>query len=185
MLKEQGPLAELAERIKTKMTRPIVLSLLSIVLCPLSIIFISCENTSFKNPVPRYPVRIAIDTHTGPYVHFVPTATNTYIIVDRDGYHYNGNTYPLNATDMYGYAGVLVYINSFGTYDAYDLCCPNCASLRVPCTIDGMFAVCPNCGEQYDLASGTAAPQQGIAHDYMLHLNIINSDGRLTVSQKQ
>ena len=183
MMKEQRPLAGLAERIKTKVTRPI--AFLSLFLIPFSLFFCSCGETSFKNPVPRYPVRVTIDTRTGAYVHFVPTAINTYVIVDRNGYHYNGNTYPLNATDMYGYAGVLVYINCFGQYDAYDLCCPNCASLCVPCEIDGMFAVCPHCGEQYDLASGTAAPQNGIAHDYMLRLNIINADGRLNISQKQ
>ena len=161
----------------------IPLCTLYIALCTLFLC--SCDDTSFKNPVQLYPVRVTIDTRTGPYVHFVPTATNTYVIVNKEGYHYNGKTYPLNATDMYGNAGVLVYINSFCQYDAYDLCCPNCVAQRVPCEIDGMFAVCPNCGEQYDLASGTAAPQKGIAHDYLLRLNIINADGRLTVTQKQ
>lgn len=148
-------------------------------------LMVSCGETTFRSSVPLYPVRITIDTHTGPYVHFVPEAINTYVTIDRNGYHYNGHDYALNATDMYGYAGVVVYINSFSEYTAYDLCCPNCASLCIPCEINGAFAVCPHCGEEYNLADGTAAPQHGIAHEYMLRLNVFNNGGRLTVSQKQ
>lgn len=150
----------------------------------LALLLGSCEDTTFQSSVPRYPVRLTIDTKVGDYVHFVPTAINTFVTIDRDGYHYNGHTLPLNATDMYGYAGVVVYINNSGGYDAYDLCCPNCASLRQPCQIDGIWAICPHCGEHYDLGSGTSAPQKGIANEYLLRLNIMNSDGRLTVSQK-
>ncbi len=145
-----------------------------------------CEGTSFQSSVPAYPVRISIDTRVGPFVHFQPTAATDYIIVDKTGYNYKGTfVQPLGATDMYGYAGVLVYVNMLGGYDAYDLCCPHCAALRQPCHIDGLFAVCPLCDEHYDLSSGTAAPQKGIAHEYLRRLNIINTDGKLIISQRQ
>lgn len=145
---------------------------------------VSCENTTFQSSVPRYPVRVVIDTKLGAFVHFQPTAINTYVIVNKDGYFMNGQKIlPLGATDMYGYAGVVVYINSLCGYDAYDLCCPNCVSYRQACEIDGLFAVCPRCGEHYDLASGTAVPQKGIADEYMRRLTLMVSDGKITVSQ--
>ena len=50
--------------------------------------------------------------------------------------------------------------------------------------MDGIYAVCPECGEQYDLGSGTAVPTKGIAHETLRRLNIINSDGKLTITQR-
>ena len=145
----------------------------------------SCEGTSWKSSVPRYGVNMIVDTNSGMFVHFVPTALGQYVILDKEGYHYNGNTLPRTVMDMYGYGGVIIYVNMLGSYDAYDLACPNCAAhgLCSPCEVDGMFAVCPLCGERYDLGSGTAAPQEGIAHEFLLRLPIINSGGRLTVKQ--
>ena len=143
-----------------------------------------CEETTLRSSVPRYPVRVTIDTRVGEFVHFVPTAINTYVTVNSEGYFYNGaRVKTCDVTDAWGYGGVVVYINSMGGYDAYDLCCPNCAALRQSCEVDGIFATCPHCGEQYDLGSGTAAPQKGIAHEYLLRLSLINSDGKLTITQ--
>ena len=144
----------------------------------------ACDGVN-NNSVPAYPVRLAIDTKIGAFVNFVPTALNTYVTVDAAGYHYNGNTYPLGALDATGYGGVVVYVNMMGSYDAYDLACPYCAlhARRQPCIIDGIFAVCPYCSEQYDLGSGTAFPTQGISKEYMRRLSIINTDGKLTISQ--
>ena len=92
---------------------------------------------------------------------------------------------PTGATDAWGYGGVLVYISSNG-YDAYDTACPACAERGrcIPCGIDGAHAVCPNCGEEYDLLSGVAVPTQGIAHEALRRLNVIQSDGRLTITQR-
>ena len=44
--------------------------------------------------------------------------------------------------------------------------------------------VCPNCGEEYDLLSGAATPQKGHIHEPLRQLNILNADGKLTVTQK-
>ena len=159
--------------------RIIFLFLLAWALC-------ACEGTTFQSSVPAYPVRVVIDTKVGEFVHFQPTATGSHVVVNKEGYFLNGKFIKIpNATDMWGYGGVIVYVNYQNGYDAYDLCCPNCAALKQSCTIDGFFATCPHCGEQYDLSSGTAAPQKGIAHEFLRRLNIINSDGKLTVTQRQ
>ena len=149
----------------------------------------SCEGTTFGSSVPRLAVHLVIDTHEGEFVHFVPEAITTYIIADQEGYHYNGRLVKARPEGTYacGYGGVVVYININKGYDAYDLACPYCASrgLKQPCEINGAFAVCPNCHEEYDVASGTAAPQKGMIKETLRRLNIINSDGKLTITQKQ
>lgn len=157
----------------------LILGLLCLVLC-------GCEDSSsFQSSVPRYPVNVTIDTRTGVFVHFVPTALNTYVIVDEEGYHYNGEVVQRSVLDAIGYGGVIVYIDITGQYNAFDLACPYCAarSKRRPCTIDGIYAVCPECGEKYDIGSGTAAPQKGIAKEYLLRIPVNNSGGVLTIRQ--
>lgn len=148
-----------------------------------------CEGTTFQSSVPAYPVRVVIDTRMGEFVHFQPTAINTYITVTRDGgYFYNGKmVLPLPATDPCGYGGVVAYINIMGNYDAYDLACPFCAQKRKcrTCLIDGIYARCPECGEEYDLSSGVANPMKGVAHESMRRLQVINQDGKLTITQRR
>lgn len=144
------------------------------------------NNTIFRSSVPMYPVRITIDTNVGPFVHFIPTASYSHIIVNEDGYFYDGKFIqkPLGM-DAWGYAGVVVYINMMGGYDAYDLCCPNCVYEQQACKVDGPFATCPLCGEQYTLGDGTAGPNKGIAKEQLRRLNVMNSGGRLTITQRQ
>ena len=144
------------------------------------------DNTTFRSSVPMYPVRITIDTNIGPFVHFIPTASYSHVIVNEDGYFYDGEFIqkPLGM-DAWGYAGVVVYINMMGGYDAYDLCCPNCVYEQQACKVDGPFATCPLCGEQYTLGDGTAGPNKGIAKEQLRRLNVMNSGGRLTITQRQ
>ena len=156
----------------------IVLCLLSLLLSP------SCKDTTFRSSVPTYPVRFAIDTRVGPFVHFANAAQNEYVTLTDDGYRYNGEWVAARgALDAYGYGGVVVFLGMTG-YNAFDLACPYCAARGTcqTCTIDGIFAVCPHCGEQYDLGSGIAAPQKGISHEYLRRYNLILSDGKITVS---
>ena len=146
----------------------------------------ACDN--FQSSVPRLPVRMIVDTNAGIYVHFVPTALCQYVILDRNGYHYiDYYEARKEGIDQYGYGGVIIYINILGNYDAYDLACSYCAEHGgcVPCEIDGIFAVCPHCGEQYDLGSGTAAPQKGISKQSLLRLALSNNGGVLKVEQRQ
>ena len=146
----------------------------------------SCEGTTFQSSVPAYPVRIVIDTRIGAFVHFLPTALGSHVTVTKDGYYLDGRwVNAVSATDAWGYGGVVAYVSTMG-YTAYDLACPYCAEhgrCRT-CTIDGMNAVCPDCGEEYDLMSGAAVPQKGLSHETLRRLGIMNSDGRLTITQQ-
>lgn len=147
----------------------------------------ACEDPPiFRSSVPMYPVHIVIDTKSSEFVHFVPTAINMHIIVNEDGYFSQGKfIQALLGTDRWGYAGVVIYINMMGGYDAYDLCCPNCVYERQSCTVEGIFATCPVCGEQFDLGSGTAVPTKGIADEYLRRLNVVHSGDRITITQRQ
>lgn len=151
-----------------------------------ALLFASCEGTNNSSSVPAYSVHVVIDTRVGQFVHFQPTNFGSYVLVNRDGYFLDGKyVIPLGATDACGYGGVIVFVSLSG-FDTYDMACPHCASIskRVPCDMDGIYAVCPECGEQYDLGSGTAVPTKGIAHETLRRLNIINSDGKLTITQR-
>ena len=153
----------------------------------LAFLLVACENTMFRSSVPTYPVRVSIDTKMGEFVHFQPTALGAYVIANRDGYFMNGKyVLPFPVTDAYGYGGVVVFVDING-YSAYDLACPFCASKGKcrPCEIDGAYAVCPDCGEQYDLISGTAVPQKGLINETLRRLNVMNADGKLTITQRQ
>ena len=159
--------------------RLLIIGLAGLLLC-------GCEKNPLQSSVPRYPVNVTIDTRSGVFVHFIPTALNTYVTVNEDGYFYNGQkVQPLSVLDAYGYGGVVVYVDINGQYNAFDLACPYCAarSSRQPCTVDGIYAVCPSCGEHYDLGTGTGVPQKGIADEQMLRLTLTNSSGRLTIRQ--
>ena len=156
------------------------------VACVLITLLTSCEDTTFRSSVPTYPVRVVIDTRIGEFVHFQPTSLGSHVVVNKDGYFLDDRwVNAVSAMDAWGYGGILVYISSMG-YDAYDLACPYCASrgLCRTCLVDGANAVCPECGEEYDLMSGLANPRQGIAHETLRRMNLINSDGRITVTQK-
>lgn len=146
----------------------------------------SCEGTSFQSSVPRYPVRVIIDTDRAEFVTFKNPSATEYLILNREGYFLNGRFLRKpDVLDAWGYGGVVVYANMVGGMDAYDLACPYCAKRAVcsPCEVDGMYATCPLCGEKYDLASGTAVPTKGIANEYLLRLNLIRSGNKITVSQ--
>ncbi len=154
-----------------------------IILAAVLMALVGCEDTTYRSSVPTYPVRLSINTQLGQFVHFVPEATYDYITVDRSGYHYHDYTQALSATDMIGYAGVGVYIGGDNQYNAFDMCCPHCLNPNKPVEIEGFFGVCPICGEKYDLSYGLAVPTQGIGKEALRRYPIINSNGKLTISQ--
>ena len=140
----------------------------------------ACDtHTTYRSSVPSYPVNIRINTYEGTYVHFVHIYT--YLIVDEKGYHFNGQTMPRKETDRFGYAGVVVYIDGNGNYSAYDMACPNCVSQKDPVEVDGMLAICPLCGEEYDLGSGYATPQKGISNEALRRYSLIVSNRVITI----
>lgn len=155
-----------------------------IILC-CSFLLCSCEGTTFNSSVPTYPVRAVIDTRAL-FVDFTPENTNAYITINEDGYKENERyVIPVSALDAWGYGGLIVYVSMNG-YVAFDLACPYCAGqgYKHPCEMKGIYAECPHCGEQYEIATGYALPRKGISHEALRQYNIFNSDGRLTVTQR-
>ena len=120
--------------------------LFALLLWPLS----GCKNDQ-ANDVPSFPVSLDLNIG-GEYVHFVPD----------NGFQTLTFTQKRYEIDYIGYAGVLVWIDMEGEYRAADLCCPHCLLREAPVEIDGLFAVCPTCGEHFDLSYGAAIPQKGI-----------------------
>ena len=152
----------------------------------IAILLCSCEGTSFQSSVPAYPVRVVINTKTM-FTGFTPENTNAYITVNEEGYKENGVfKQPVTVTDAWGYGGIVVYVSLAG-YVAFDLACPYCAEHghKSPCEMDGIYAICPRCGEHFDIASGYAMPQKGTSKEALRSLNIIASDDKLTITQKQ
>ncbi|MBO5553230.1 MAG: hypothetical protein IJ718_01980 [Paludibacteraceae bacterium] len=141
-----------------------------------------CENTTFRSSVPTYPVRLSINTQMGQFVHFKPENVYDYITVNRQGYHYHDYTLQLSAMDAFGYAGVVVYIDGGGNYNAFDLCCTHCLKPHEPTVVNGFYAVCPSCGEEYDLSWGIGVPTKGISRESLRKYRVVNSSGKLTIT---
>lgn len=155
------------------------------VLCILLLLLSGCERTNWQSSVPDFPVRLEINTNVGMYVNFVPENICTYLIADEGGIHLNGVTQPLTVQDAYGYAGTVVYIDGVHPYGAYDLCCPHCLRKDKPCYVDGMFAICPLCGEEYDIYLGSGYPQKGISKEPLKEYRARYSANKVFVTRKQ
>ena len=109
----------------------------------------ACANEQ-KCDVPSCPV--VFDMHIASmYPHFVPD----------NGFQTLRFTEKRYAQDLTGYAGLLVWVDMEGKYNACDLCCPHCLDVKRPVETDGIWAVCPVCGEKYDLSYGQAVPTEG------------------------
>lgn len=141
----------------------------------------SCEDTTFRSAVPSRPVQLTINTAAGMYVHFVRENIGACVVVDPDGYHFNGQTLPLTPTDYYGFSGVVIYVTNDQNYAAFDLCCPHCIKQFEHCQIDGCYAVCPICGEQYDLSFGYGTPSKGISKEALRRYTAVYAYPRLTI----
>lgn len=114
----------------------------------LCIIASACDNNEMS--LPGYVVHLEINI-LGEYPNFV---------LDN-GIQYLTFTEPKLATDRLGCGGILIVIYD-RAYHAYDLACPREANKNVIVAIDGLFAVCPKCGEAYDIYGGFGAPTKGI-----------------------
>lgn len=151
------------------------------ILSLLLFLFTACEDTTFRSSVPYYPVSLKIDTNQDIYVNFKPACITSYVVADKDGYHFNGITRMYSGMGFaYGYAGVVIYITLGSEYMAYDLCCPHCLLQHKPVDVDGMFATCPTCGEEYNLdVYGT--PTKGISREALRRYSTLYSNGVLTI----
>ena len=114
-------------------------------------LLLGCEDFNNQNPVPYVPVNYTL------YI----TREHPHFVVDN-GYQTMTITKPRYNYEYIGYCGLLIWIGMDGHYHAADLCCPNCVNKTKPVTIDGLYAVCPICEEEFDLSYGFAIPTKGI-----------------------
>ena len=112
-------------------------------------LLLGCEDFNNQNPVPHVPVNYTLNI-TSEYPHF--TTPLKFITITQKRYVY----------ESIGYSGLLIWIGMDEKYYAADLCCPNCVNKTKPVEVDGLYAVCPTCGEEFDLSYGYAFPTKGI-----------------------
>ena len=137
----------------------------------LLVLAVSCdENTVYKSSVPSFPVYLQLNI-AAEYPHFVPTNTSAYLTF----------TTPRYPTDALGYGGILIYIGLDAAYHAYDMACPVCLKRDQPVEVDGIYARCPLCGEEYDLSYGLAVPTHGISHEALRQYTVTADPTHLTV----
>ena len=116
----------------------------------------ACESNSIVNPVPNYPVSLELNI-LGEFPNFTMSNVGAHL-------EFTAPRYP---NERVGYAGVLAFVNFNEQYSAFDLCCPHCVERFRPIEVNGMYAVCPVCGEEYDLSYGYGVPTKGIAVNYL------------------
>jgi nitrite reductase/ring-hydroxylating ferredoxin subunit len=116
------------------------------------LVFAACDdNARSGNPVPYAPVQYTINITTE-YPNF--KKENGFAVLPAI-------TKPRYDYEYVGYGGLLVWVGMDNEYHAADLCCPNCLKPAKPITADGIFAICPTCGEQYDISYGYNLPTKG------------------------
>lgn len=143
---------------------------------------LGCNQESYNDAVPSYPVHISINTNVGEFVHFKPDYVNAYMIVDKKGIHFGNQTYPFTDLTQYGYAGTVINVNMMNQYSAFDLCCPNCRQKDQPIVVDGGFADCPICGESFELMNGMGTPSKGISRQSLRSFKTFYVNGIVQVN---
>ena len=114
-------------------------------------LIVGCNNINNQNPVPYVPVSYTLKI----------TEEHPHFMIDN-GYQTMTITRTKFEREYLGYAGLLIWIGMDGNYHAADMCCPNCLDKTKPVEVDGLYAVCPKCGEAFDLSYGYAFPTKGI-----------------------
>ena len=112
-----------------------------------------CGNTVWFSSVPSYPVQFELNIWAE-YPHFVPDNGFQALCFTKRRYD----------VDYLGYAGLLIWVDMNSQYVAADLCCPHCLT-RDPVRVEGFYAICDKCGEQYDLSFGIANPTKGVSNE--------------------
>lgn len=130
----------------------------------------ACTSNSIVNPVPNYPVSMEVNI-LAEYPKFTTSNIGASLCF----------TAPRFPTERVGYAGLLLFVNFNEQYNAFDLCCPNCVLRNKPMEVDGIFAVCPECGEEYDLSYGLGSPTQGIAKNFLKKYKTNYNNGKLII----
>ncbi len=130
----------------------------------------SCSGNTYISSVPAMPVQFIYNVLAEDPA-FVPANTGAYKIIKERRYD----------TDYIGYAGLLLYVGMDMQHHAFDLACPHCLSTQKPVEVDGIFAICPVCGEQYDISYGYGTQTKGISKEPLRKYNCIWNGTTLTV----
>ena len=136
---------------------------------------VSCQQ-DYQSNVPDYPVRFDMDIQS--YILLSPRYDPHFTL--DGGFQTRVYTEKITINEYLGYSGLLIWVDVMPQYRAADLCCPHCLKRDVPVHVDGIYAVCPLCGEQYDLIN-MAFPTKGISDQPLRHYDVSYKDGRLSV----
>lgn len=144
-----------------------------ILLGVIGLCMIGCDaNTTFRSSVPTYPVQFEINI-LAEYPGFVIGNGFQTLTFTKQRYY----------QDAIGYAGLLVWIGMDDQYHAADLCCPHCVNTRTAVEVDGFYAKCPVCGEEYDLSFGIANPTKGISKEMLRKYSTAFNGTKLMIRQ--
>lgn len=128
------------------------------------VLLTGCENVNRRSSVPNVPVNYTLYI-TREHPHFVvDNGFQTMCVTTK--------TATLLPYERIGYAGLLIWVGMDGAYHAADLCCPYCVQRNKPLTIDGIFAICELCGEQYDISYGIGHPTKGVTIEPLKPYNL-------------
>ena len=130
-----------------------------VILCIL-LVWISCDNVNYRSSIPNTPVNYTV------YI----TREHPNFVIDN-GFQTMRITKRTFLEDYIGYAGLLIWVGMDNAYHAVDLCCPNCVKRDKPLIVDGLYAKCELCGEEYDISYGYAIPTKGLTKEPLKRYN--------------
>lgn len=137
--------------------------------------------------IPARPVNLIIKDE-GIFVHFFSGTWGDFVTADEQGLHYLGQTiYRQEGTGAFGYGGVVTVVtnNTNNPYASFDLACPNCYlkyAKPIRIHVDGCFATCPECGEQFNIGSGIGSPDKGISKENLKRYTTTKTSGSIRVT---
>ncbi len=120
----------------------------------LLLLLAGCENINYRSSVPYAPVDYTLHI-TREYPNFVTDNGFQTITITQGRFE----------KEYIGYSGLLVWVGMDNNYHAADLCCPHCVKRNKPIVVDGIFAVCKECGEYFDISYGYGIPTKGITRE--------------------
>lgn len=141
------------------------------IICVVLLLLSSCRDTTFFSSVPSYPVQFELNIWAE-YPHFVPD----------NGFQALTFTQRRYDVDYLGFAGLLIWVDMNAEYKAADLCCTHCLTRDAAVRVDGFYAVCDKCGEQYDISYGIGNPTKGISNEMLRHYKVLYGNGKLRVT---
>lgn len=120
----------------------------------------ACEHMNYRSSVPNTPVN---------YTIYITREHPNFVI--ENGFQTMCITKRTFLEDYIGYCGLLIWVGMDNAYHAADLCCPNCVKRDKPMLVDGLYAICPLCEEEFDLSYGYAIPTKGKTKETMKKYN--------------